>query len=155
MAKTDIPRRCWAEIDLGALVHNAGVAREAGGGSDVMAVIKADAYGHGMVGVGAALESSVDCFGVASVEEGMRLRSAGCKKPVMLLGAVVPDFFPALVEHDLQAMLSSIEEARALSEAAVAAGKIVAVHLMLDTGMGRIGFLNERSLGRLAGLDNL
>lgn len=156
MAQTDMPRRCWAEIDLGALAHNAGVAREAaGGGSEVMAVVKADAYGHGMVAVGAALEPHVDAYGVASVEEGVRLRSAGCKKPVMLLGAVVPDFFPALVEHDLQAMVSSVEEARGLSQAAVAVDKIVAMHLMLDTGMGRIGFLNESSLGLLADLDKI
>ena len=155
MAKNDMPKRCWVEIDLGALAHNAGVAREAAGGGDLMAVVKADGYGHGMVAVGAALESSVDAFGVASVEEGIRLRAAGCRLPVMVLGAVVPDFFPALVANDLQAMISNVEEAGALSEAAVAAEKMVAMHLMLDTGMGRIGFLNEDSLGQLAELDNI
>ena len=155
MPNSDMPRRCWAEIDLGALAHNAQVAREAAGGGDVMAVVKADAYGHGMVAVGAALESSVDIFGVAGVEEGIRLRNAGCRKPVMLLGAVVPDFFPHVIEHDLQAMISNLGEAEALGALAVAAGKAAEVHLMLDTGMGRIGFLNEEKFGQLSNLDGL
>ena len=155
MATNHMPRRCWAEIDLGALVHNASVAREAAGGCDVLAVVKADGYGHGLVAVGAALESSADALGVASVEEGMRLRKAGCKLPVLVLGAVVPDFFPSLVEHDLQASVSCLEEAVLLSEAAVAAGKMAQVHLMLDTGMGRIGFLKDDSLEKVAALDKV
>ena len=156
MLNQDMPRRCWAEIDLGALAHNARVAREAAGdGADVMAVVKADAYGHGMVAVGAALESGVDLFGVASVEEGVRLRMAGCRKPIMLLGAVTPDFFPWLLEHDLQAMVSNVDEARGLAAAATDGGKPVAVHLMLDTGMGRIGFVDDGQLGQLSGLDGI
>ncbi len=146
-----------AVIHLDAVRANFAEAERHAPGRRVIAVVKADAYGHGMVAVGAALESSVDLFGVASVEEGARLRAAGCRKPLMLLGAVVPDFFPALVEHDLQAMVSSVDEARGLSEAAVAAGdgKMVEMHLMLDTGMGRIGFLDEGSLGRLSELDQI
>jgi alanine racemase len=156
MHHPDIPRRCWAEIDLGAMVHNARAARAAaGGGSDVMAVVKADAYGHGMVPVAAALEPCVDAFGVASVDEGVRLRSAGCRKPVMLLSSVVPDAFPMLIEHDLQASLSSIAEARALDKLAGEAGKMAEAHVVFDTGMGRIGFLDGQDTGQLATLDNL
>ena len=120
-----------------------------------MAVVKADAYGHGMVAVAAALEPHVEAFGVASVEEGMRLRSAGCRRPVLLLGAVVPDQFLWVVEHDLQASVSSLAEAELLDSLAGAVGKKVAVHLVFDTGMGRIGFLETGGLARLAQLPHL
>ena len=148
-----MPRRCWAEIDLGALAHNAEVAARYGGG--VMAVVKADAYGHGMVAVGAALESRVEAFGVACVEEGLRLRTAGCRKPVMVLGAVPPDLFPWLLEHDLQASISSLAEAAALDALAGETNRKAQVHLVFDTGMGRLGFLDTGEIGQLRSLANL
>ncbi len=133
--------------------HNAGVAAVRGG--DVMAVVKADAYGHGMVAVGAALESHVDAFGVASIDEGMRLRAAGCRRPVMVLGAVAPELFPWLIDHGLQASISSLAEAQALDTLASRAGKPAQVHLVFDTGMGRIGFLDTSEIGRVRSMGNL
>ena len=151
-----MPHRCWAEIDLASLAHNAGVARQAvAAGGEVMAVVKADAYGHGMAAVAAALEPHADAFGVASVEEGMRLRSAGCRRPVMLLGAVVPDQFLWVIEHGLQASVSSLAEAELLDSLAGAVGKKAEIHLVFDTGMGRIGFLGAGGLERLAELSHL
>jgi alanine racemase len=153
MANSDMPMRCWAEIDLGALAHNAGVA--SAGGAGVIAIIKADAYGHGMVAVSAALESRVDAFGVASVEEGMCLRSAGCRKPVLVLGAVAPDLFPCLLQNSLQASISNLAEAKLLDALAGQAGQKAPVHLVFDTGMGRIGFLHTAEIESLRALPNL
>ena len=155
MSTTENPRRTWATIDLGALVHNAQVARDTSGGGDVMAVVKADAYGHGLVAVAAALDRHIDVFGVACIEEGVRLRAAGCKKPVMVLGAVLPEFYRLLAEHDLQASISSLSEAEELNAVAAAAKSVVGVHLVFDTGMGRIGFLDGDQFGKIGALANL
>jgi len=155
MESSDNPRRCWAEIDLGALAHNAGVARAVADGGEVLAVVKADGYGHGLVAVAASLESHVDAFGVASLEEGIRLRSAGCKKPVMVLGPVLPDFYWLLSEHDLQASVSSFTEAEALDACAREYETKIQAHAVVDTGMGRIGFFPDDDLKRLGTLKNL
>jgi alanine racemase len=135
----DRPTR--AEIRLGALRRNFARARElAGPVVKVMAVVKANAYGHGLVRVAAEFVAlDADYLGVAFPEEGIVLRRAGIEAPILVLGAVATEQIPRLIEHDLDVTIPSIEEAKAVSSAALAAGKRARVHLKVDTGMERIG----------------
>jgi alanine racemase len=137
----DADRPTRAEIRLGALRRNYELARSlAGPGVKVMAVVKANAYGHGLVRVATELVAAgADYLGVAFLEEGEALRRAGVKAPILVLGAVATAQIPRFIESDLEITLPSLEKARAVSAAAVAAGARAAVHLKIDTGMERIG----------------
>ena len=131
----------WAEVDLGAIAHNVGQLRSRlEPGVALAAVVKANAYGHGAVEVAAtALEAGADWLGVATVAEGEQLRAAGIEAPILNLGATLAAEASAAVAADLR---SSIWEAGAidvLEGAAAAAGRVVKVHLQLDTGMVRLG----------------
>ena len=89
--------RCWAEIDQSALRHNAGVVRENIGSAELLAVVKADAYGHGLIGVAQALANEAQLFGVANLEEAIQLRAR--KKDRQLPSAVSSQRFPLLRKH--------------------------------------------------------
>ena len=78
--------RCWAEIDRDALLHNLAIVRERIGGAEILVVVKANAYGHGMVGVCETVAKEVQLFGVANLEEAVALRAAGLPHPVIILG---------------------------------------------------------------------
>lgn len=133
--------RCWAEIDLDALAHNFACIRRMAGTAGVMAVVKADAYGHGDTVVAPFFDRlGADWFGVSCLAEAARLRRFGIQKPVLILGYTAPQDAGAVAEMGIVQAVTDEAYARALSEAAVAAGCRVAVHLALDTGMGRIGF---------------
>lgn len=133
--------RCYAQISLGAIGHNiAQVRKRIPQGVKLMAVIKADAYGHGAVEVGRYLEPRADYFAVATVEEAVELREAGIQLPILILGYTSPREFEALVEHGITQTLYSLEDARLLSGEALRQGKRARVHLAVDTGMTRIGF---------------
>ena len=82
--------RCWAEIDRSALLHNLGVVRERIGTAEVLAVVKANAYGLGLIGVSETIASEVQLFGVANLEEAIALRTAGLPHPVIILGPALP-----------------------------------------------------------------
>ncbi|MEM9493184.1 MAG: alanine racemase, partial [Myxococcota bacterium] len=111
---SDTPRRTWIEIDPAALQHNAGVARAASGGAAVMAVVKADGYGHGLAGVTSALRDEVEAFGVATLDEALEVRRiAGDDRPVMVLGALLPDEREAAVRARLSVTVSDVDEALA------------------------------------------
>ena len=133
--------RTWAEVDLGALCGNLRTFRErAGGRARVMAVVKADAYGHGAVPVSRALVGAgVDMLGVATVGEAMELRHAGLRCPIMMLSCILPAEARAAVQLGLILTVADISLARALDEEAGKAGAKAKVHLKVDTGMGRIG----------------
>ncbi|MEZ4600123.1 MAG: alanine racemase [Syntrophotaleaceae bacterium] len=153
-------RPTHVEIDLGALRHNLTRARlQAGKSRQILAVVKADAYGHGAAHVAPALEQfGADLFGVAMVEEGVEIRLAGVTRPVLVLGGLYPGQEALLFEHDLVPTLFDLETARHLNQYAVGYGRLLPYHLKLDTGMGRIGFrCAELSdlLVQLAGLKNL
>ena len=136
-----LPHRCWAEIDLAALERNLGKIRAAlPPRVRYVAVVKADAYGHGLAQTVARLmQCGADCFAVANVKEGADVREIGSGWPVLVLGAVLPGEEAALVEYDLMATVSTPEEIARLDAAAAVAGRKLAVHLKIDTGMGRIG----------------
>ena len=135
--------RNWAEIDLNALRHNFRVAAEAGRG--VIAIIKADGYGHGATEIAKTLESETDleAFGVATLDEALNLRAAGVSAPVLLLGTVLPDERKAVIENGFWASVSSLQEAVALDQTADGMGKRALIHLAVDTGMGRMGIPEE------------
>ena len=149
-----------AEIDLDAIRHNYRQARQlAGPGKEVLAVVKADAYGHGAVPVALALEEAgASIFGVALVEEGCELRSAGLKGEILVFGSIFPGQEQALLDANLIPYVFDLEVARRLNRAALDSGAIVNCHLKFDTGMGRVGFLPAelpQVLKSLSGLDGL
>lgn len=134
--------RTWAEIDLGALRHNLGLAKATG--KKVMCVIKANAYGHGAVECGRFLEKSgADAFAVACVSEAVELREAGLKLPLLILGYTPPEYVPLLLEYDIAQAAVDEEHARLLSGEAQKAGGRLKVHLKLDTGMSRLGIFAQ------------
>jgi alanine racemase len=129
-----------ADIDLDALVHNLALVREAVGDRPILAVVKADAYGHGAVAVARALaEAGVAMLGVALPEEGIELRRAGLRTPILLLGGLTPAQADAVLDHDLTAAVYREDQVQALQEAAGRRGLDATVHLKIDTGMGRLG----------------
>ena len=134
-------RPTWVEVDLGAITANARVLRDLAPDSRLMAVVKADGYGHGMVPVArAALAGGADWLAVALVEEGRALRDAGITTPVLLLTEPPLAAIPALLDAGLTATVYSPGFISALDAAARAAGgEATAVHLELDTGMRRVG----------------
>jgi alanine racemase len=139
--------RTWIEIDLAALRHNAGVARQcAGAGGRIMAVVKANGYGLGAVECARALEGDVDAFGVATVPEAIELQDADVRAPIYLLSPVLPDEVQAVITRQLIPAVSTLEEAQAFSENARAGGKDLPLHLVVDTGMGRIGIAENAAV---------
>jgi alanine racemase len=151
---TESPRRpTVAHVDLAALRFNVGQARRLAGGRDVIAVVKADAYGHGAAAVARALEADgIRRFGVALVEEGRILREAGVRGEILVLGGVVPDQAADAVALDLSAAIFHEEHAAALGAAALRVGRVAPVHVKVDTGMGRLGFPVESAAAAVARL---
>jgi alanine racemase len=152
------PPRAWAEIDLGALNHNLAVAREAFGG-ELMAVVKAGAYGHGLEEIARTLAAGkIAFFGVANVGEARRIRAAGVETPIYLLGATWSEEREEIVARGWTPCISSVGEAEHFNRLAAAAGKCLKVHLAVDTGMGRGGFVADHlpeTMARLEGFKNL
>lgn len=142
--------RCWAEVDLGALRRNYRQLRQRlSPGEKYLAVVKADAYGHGAVPVARVLqEEGADWFGVASLEEGEELRQGGITRPVLIFGYTPPQYAGRLAEEELTQGVFSTDYAAALGKAAIAGHHEVEFHLMVDTGMGRLG-LRPREEGSL------
>lgn len=133
--------RVRAEIDLDAVRENiTNLKALTKAGTKMMAVVKADGYGHGAIAVAKALRNLVDGYAVATVEEGVALREASVDKMVLILGITFPEYAGKVVSYGLSQVVSSLEEAEALSAAAVKRNTRAKVHIGLDTGMGRIGF---------------
>ena len=127
------------KIDLDAISDNFNAIR-AKAKVPVMAVIKADAYGHGAIQVARLLQDRAAFFGVSSMLEAMELRQAGLTNPILILGHTPVKAFPTAIRQGIRPTIFRYEDAVALSEAAVAAGISAPFHLAVDTGMSRIGF---------------
>ena len=142
-------RPTWAEVSLQALTENYLMLKRhlaiTGKPTPLMAVVKANAYGHGAVECARALEAvGADWFGVALVEEGVELRQAGIKQPVFCLGGFWRTQSELVLEHNLTPALFRMDLTEELNERAKAAGQVVNFHLKVDTGMGRLGVqMNE------------
>ncbi|MCP4576612.1 MAG: alanine racemase [Deltaproteobacteria bacterium] len=134
-------RATRAIIDLNAIASNVAAVRNIiGPGRDLMAIVKADAYGHGAFEVSrTALNSGATCLGVALPEEGENLRSHGIDVPLLVLGLIHPDEVFKVVRARLEQTLCTLETAEALDQAARASSQKINVHIKVDTGMGRIG----------------
>jgi alanine racemase len=135
-------RLTYAEIDLSAVVHNYRLlCAQAGADVTVLAVVKANAYGHGAVAVSRALAGAgAPMFAVASVEEAAELRHAGIEQPILVMGIVLPGQEELLLQYRLTPYIFDFSTARRLSALAVQRGCTIGYHLKIDTGMSRIGF---------------
>jgi alanine racemase len=143
-------RPTWADVDLKALEHNyIQVKRLAGKDVQMMAVVKANAYGHGTVEVSQVLEEmGVNYLGVATTDEAVRLRDHGIKTPILILGSVLPEEVKIAKDRDITLTLCSheiLKEIKALAKSEERETKIK-VHIKVDTGMGRIGVWHEDAL---------
>lgn len=143
METADMSRPTVAEIDLAAVRYNFNKVRElAGSGSKTLAIVKANAYGHGAVHIARELEKcAVDFLGVAICEEAVELRTAGIRSPIMVMGGVYNSQVEDVVAHLIIPVLFNIETALSLDAIAARNCLRLKVHIKLDTGMGRIGIL--------------
>jgi alanine racemase len=144
-------------IDLAALEHNyRQLRRLCAPQAKLLAVVKADAYGHGLLPVARKLAAAgADYLGVGSLEEGLRLRQAGITLPVLLLLGILPEEAERAVAAGLEVSLFRLDVAQALSAAAARQGKKARVHLKVDTGMGRLGVLPQEVMSFLASLKKM
>jgi len=145
MSTQSAPSRAF--IDLGAYVHNISVIRKlVGPRVHIMAVVKANAYGHGLIPIAkAACAAGIDMLGVATVEEGAELRQAGITHPILVLFQPEPSALPPILEYNLAVMIADTDTAVKLGELARAANRVVSVHCQIDSGMGRQGFSLEKA----------
>ena len=135
--------RTWTEIDLSNLEHNYRALRAMlPQGCRFLGVVKADAYGHGAVQVARRLETlGAEYLAVACLDEALELRQAGITTPILILGYTPTDRAEALLDNGITQTVYDVEMARALSNAAAAAGKTLKIHVKADTGMSRLGWL--------------
>lgn len=137
-----IYERTYAQIDLGAIRHNIlEERRRVGKDVKIMAIIKADAYGHGDIPVAETLNDLVDAYGVAIPEEALRLRKKGIGKMLLILGHTGREWFEDIIKNHISQTVYTFEMAKQLSETAVELGEKVKIHIKIDTGMSRIGFM--------------
>lgn len=143
--KTAGRRPTWAEIDLDALATNFQIVKtRVGPDVNVMAVVKANAYGHGAVGCALRLErEGADWFGVALPEEGIELRTAGIANPILCLGGFWDGQAAAIIQHLLVPVVYRLDLIESLDRAASDAGVVADVHVKIDTGMGRLGVRSD------------
>ena len=139
------PHRCWAEIDHAALRHNAQAVRASiGDGPGIIAVVKADGYGHGGPEVAKTLAPYVEQYGVATLGEARAVRAAVPQKDILILSPSLPAERAAVVKEGFIPVVSSTAEAKAYGH--LSQGKPARIHLCVDTGMGRIGVWHEEAL---------
>jgi alanine racemase len=145
--------RCWAKIDTAALRHNAQVARSRVRPEvALLAVIKANAYGHGLAAVATALAAEVDVFGVANLHEAIEAREV-VPHPVIILGPALPEERSEIAQRQFIPSVSSFAEASEFNQ--LAGGKSIAVNCEIDTGMGRMGITDDDALGELKAIAQL
>ena len=136
-----VNRATFAEINLESFRHNLrSIKSLIGPDVGTMAIIKADAYGHGAIQCArAAIKEQVDCIGVGIIQEGIELRESGITSPILILGGIYPNEIEDLIKHDLSTSLSNSVMANAISKQAEHANKRVGIHIKIDTGMRRLG----------------
>jgi alanine racemase len=137
--------RCWAEIDIEAMRSNLRTIRSlVAAGVRVIAVVKADAYGHGLPEIARRLDRDVDLFGVASLAEARSIRSTGAQAPVLILGPALPEERQTIFDEAYIPTVSTVEEAAGYATC-VPPGERLSTHFVVDTGMGRIGSSEEEA----------
>ncbi len=142
----------WAEIDLDAIAANVRELRRKSPAAEFMAVVKADGYGHGAVEIArTAIENGATCLGVARMGEAIPLREAGITVPILIFGYTHPSLSKELVAYDLTQALYSREIASRVSRQLAGTSKTLKVHVKIDTGMGRLGLVDEGLIAGQAG----
>ncbi len=144
--------RCWTEIDRSAFQHNAKIVRERIGSAEMLAVVKANAYGHGLIGVAQTLADDAQLFGVANVEEALALRES-LPHPIIILGPATPEERPTIADRGFIPSISDFQEAQAFDRLGQ-----VKINFKIDTGMGRMGAVESEALQifkRVAALPNI
>lgn len=143
-------KRTWANVSIDALEHNCKEIRRHAGSCKMMGVVKADAYGHGAVPVSHALtELGTEYLAVSNLEEAVQIRRGGVRTPVLILGYTPAEYAENMIYLDISQEVHSLEYARQLSRALDGTNFMLTVHLKVDTGMSRIGFLPERGIEEL------
>ena len=150
-------RPVWAEVNLDNIINNIKEIKKNINGEEIIAVVKANAYGHGAVDVAPVLrENGADRLAVAMLSEALELREAGIKVPILILGYTDVAFSEMLINNDIEQTVYSLDYAKELSKKAEALGKVAKIHIAVDTGMGRIGFLpNEKSVEEVVEISKL
>ena len=154
---TDILKRSWAEIRLDAVEHNYRAVRDLlADDCRVMAVVKADAYGHGDVAVSTALQTlGADWFGVATLDEAVHLREHGIDKPILILSYTPPECAAQLAHYGITQTILDRDYAVRLNNCATADGVTVDCHVKLDTGMSRVGFFYHDETADRTAIDDI
>ena len=154
--------RVKAVVSLDAIAHNfEEMKKNIADGTKIVAVIKADGYGHGAEAIARLIEGYeyIWGFAAATAEEAIQLKDAGVKKPVLILGLVFEEYFQELIQKEVRMTVCDYDMAKALSEEAERQGRQVHIHIGLDTGMSRIGFADKpesvEEIKRIAALSNI
>jgi alanine racemase len=150
-------RPVWAEINLDCVENNIKEIRRVTNSKEIIAVIKADAYGHGAVDLAPVLlNNGADSFAVAVLNEAVELRRSGLDCPIMVLGFTPPNLVDNILRYDIEQTVYSYDFAKELSSMALKKNKLARIHIVVDTGMGRIGYIpNEESLDEIEKISSL
>lgn len=152
-----IMRPVWAEIDLDAIAYNISNVKKLVGDKEVIAVVKSDCYGHGVLDVvPCLLENGASRLAIAMLSEAIELRKNSISCPIMILGYTPPHLFEELIKYDIEQTVYDLEYAKELSKVALSLNKKAKIHIAVDTGMGRIGFFpNQTSLNAISTIYSL
>lgn len=150
-------RPIWAEINLDRVKENSREIRKyVGDDVMIMAIVKANGYGHGALPISLEIEDTVDMFGAAIMEEALQLREGGIKKPILILGYTRFVDIEKVIEEDIIQTIFSVKQVEDLNRVAKSSGRIAKVHVKIDTGMNRLGFSDEDStLEIIKAIDNM
>ena len=150
-------RTVWAEVDLDAIAYNVQNIKKIIGNKEIIAVVKADGYGHGAIDiVPVLLENGINKLAVAVLTEAIELRNSNVKVPIMILGYTDLTYAEDIIKYDIEQTVYDLEYAKELSRVALILNKKAKIHIALDTGMGRIGFIpNEESIRQVKEIADL
>ena len=153
-------RPIWAEINLDKARENSREIRNyVGNDVMIMAIVKANGYGHGALPISLEIEETVDMFGAAIMEEALQLREGGIKKPILILGYTRVEDYEKVVDENIIQTIFSVKQVEELNDVAMKLGKIAKVHIKIDTGMNRLGFSDADStleiIKMIEGLSNI
>jgi len=150
-------RTVWAEVDLDAIAYNVQNIKKIVGNKEIIAVVKADGYGHGAIDiVPVLLENGINKLAVAVLTEAIELRKSNIKAPIMILGYTDLTYADDIIKYDIEQTVYDLEYAKELSRVALILNKKAKIHIALDTGMGRIGFIpNEESIRQVKEIADL